>query len=192
MAKFRDLEKGATARKPVTFMTLTGKEAKAEFRIMSGADYEETVAAATARMRNVAGTHDEIMLAFALDCETVARALIDPDSPPDKPEPFFENADEVRNALDRDRIFLLASEHRGFQESTSPLVREQTVEEFWKSVIEHSEAKPDAELPFEDWPRPTQRVFVRTMAAQLALLRQLRSLPTSTSSPVAAPSSNVL
>ena len=187
MAKFSDIAKGGLARKRIKFHTLHGAEVEADMRPMSGADYEDVVAAATARaiLKGVKPAPGDAVYEFALDCETVARAFVDPDSPLDKPEPFFDNADAVRGALDRDRIFILAREHRSFQDSTSPLVRDMSVEEFWEYVVQHAEVA-DGDLPFETWPLYTQRAFIRTTCSRLYLSQLAKSSSTSAASPEAS------
>lgn len=184
MAKYSSIEQGNLARKRIKFHTLHGKEVEADMRPMSGADYEDVVAAAAARaiLKGGKAVDGDAVYGFALDCETVARAFVDPDSPLDKPEPFFEDADAVRKALDRDRIFTLAAEHRAFQDSASPLVRDMTVEQFWEYVVQHAEV-PDGELPFETWPLYTQRAFVRTTCSRLYLSQLAKSSSTSAASP---------
>lgn len=99
---------------------------------------------------------------------TILFACKDPDSPADKPEPYFASAEEIldeKHGLDRSRITLLFEHQMRVQEEYAPKVaRNMTAVEFFDLLERTTEADEGAELPLERLPRATQRTAVRGFA----------------------------
>lgn len=192
MAKFASVAKGKRARKRISFTALDGSEVECDVGILNGDDDDAILVAASAHARasGAEAKDGNPIFAFAVDCETVARAFIDPESPTDKPERFFADANEVRKNLDRDRIFYLAEQQRAFQETVSPPQREQTVDEYLATVFRVARLEEGDELPFEISRQRAHWSFTRRMARQLSTLLLDRSLTGSGDGAVGEPSFN--
>jgi hypothetical protein len=171
MAKFSAIAKGTRARESVTFTTLDGQEVRCDLRILVGADDEAILAAATKRTKDNGGeTIDgDPQFAFQIDAQTVACACTDPESPPEKPEPFFANATELLENLDRDRIQLLAAQQRVFQDSVAPRSSGLSPEEYMRVIIELDSTPEGDTHPFVTWRPRLQLTLVRTLAKQLLI-----------------------
>jgi hypothetical protein len=99
---------------------------------------------------------------------TLLLACKDPDSPTEKPDPYFASAEEIldeKHGLDRSRIALLYEHQMRIQEAYAPKIAHGLgAVEFFDLLQKTTEADEGAELPFERLPRATQRTFVRGIA----------------------------
>lgn len=185
--KLAQIAKGTRAREPLTFTLLDGQEAACDLRVLSGDDDDKILAAASAHAKKLGGEakDGDPIFAHALNCEIVALACVDNESSVDKPEPFFASADEVRGALDRDRILLIAEQQRALQDKTSPLKKSLTKEEFFLTVTQLAAVEEGDELPFSKWGRSLLESFTHSMASQYAALAlaRLPSSPTPSETP---------
>lgn len=153
--------------------TLEGFEFTCDLGIMTGAQEEAAVAAAGKRSKELGGSDSENDLGFqfAFAVEALLVSAIDPESPTDKPERFFESADQIRDSLDRERILYLSAMQRAFQERISPRTKSMTMFEYYEEIgrlmaAEEAGASLD-EIPFWTWPRNTQTSFLATLVSQL-------------------------
>lgn len=184
MAKFSSLPmiaRGQRARlRDVECTTLGGAPFSCDLRILNAHEEQRVVAAACAASRDAGGTakEDDLVYQYAFAVEVVALAAVDPASPEDAPSKFFEDANEVRTHLDRERILLLAEQQRRFQERVSPRRHSLTEEEFVSLVAACATAEEGEDLPFEILPRQSRNLFVRRMALQLSISPPSKS-PTS-------------
>lgn len=185
MSKFSAIVRGSRQRKHgIEFTTLHGAPAKCDLRILSGAEYEECLATATAAAKKAGAEamDGNIVFDFARAVEIVARAAVDPDIQ-DRDEPFFESAQVVRDGLDRERIFLLFEVQSTFQDEASPRLHHiDTPEEVTKKIWEHALVPEGKELPFERWQPALRRDFVRSLVDRLVTSDALKSLSTSAAS----------
>lgn len=175
--KLAQIAKGTRAREPLTFTLLDGQTAACDLRVLSGEDDDRILAAAVEHAKKLGGEakDGDPIFAHALNCETVAVACVDNESPVDKPEPFFASADEVRSALDRDRIIIIAEKQRALQSKTSPLRKELSKEEYFLTITQLAAAEEGDELPFSNWGRSLLESFTHSMASQFAALAMARS-----------------
>ncbi|NUP08454.1 MAG: hypothetical protein HOW73_20585 [Polyangiaceae bacterium] len=168
MAKFNAVLKGTRAREPVTFTTLTGQEIGCDLRILVGEDFDHILADAAKRTKELGGEADENdpQYGYQIDVFTAARACTDPESPLDKPEPFFASAAELRENLDPDRIRLIAAQHRVFQDRVAPRPAGLSAEDFMRVIIELDSTGEGEDHPFVTWRPRVQLSFVRILAKQ--------------------------
>lgn len=115
----------------------------------------------------------------------------DPKIAEDKPEFFFDGGiAQVRKALDRDRIFLLARQQEAWQSEVAPGDKNLKGKEYLEMIIEISEVPEGVELPLERLPLATQRRFVRSLVNTLLTLPALQSLASSSSRATATSSTS--
>lgn len=185
MGRFADIVAGTSARKHgVECTTLDGTPFTVDLGVMPAVNEARCLAAACKAAREAGGEARESDLTYQLEfaAQVVAIATLDPDSPA-APVPFFESVEQVRRGLDRDRILLLAEMQRRFQEQVSPVRHDLSDEEFARMVFADATAKEGDELPFEQLPRSTQKIYVRRMAVLLSLSPEDKSASTSDSEP---------
>lgn len=185
MARFSDVDDGFAARKRgISFTSLGGKPCTCDMRVVTGVDDDGILERAAKHARDRGqkpGTGDPVY-DFALACELVALAALDPDSTDDAPKLYFDGGvEQVRKRLDRDRINYLAEQQQEFQASVCPLKRGLSDEEYWLAVTKASEWKEGDADPFVGW-APSLRLFcMRAMACQLFACLMSKSTGSSTS-----------
>ncbi len=183
MAKFTQIEQGTRARlRGVACSTLTGVEFTLDLCVLRGEDEEQAIGAAQRRAKEIgiADSENDINFQFACGVELILRAAVDPESPIDRPEPFFDSAVQIRTSLDRERILYLSEMQREFQERISPRQKTLTQGEYYAHVAtlaaKEEEGAGASDHPFWKWPRSTQETFLLTMAGQLANSLPLKSV----------------
>jgi len=184
MSKFAAICKGTRARrKDVRFTTLHGKEAACDLRVLNGAEHEACLVAASAAAKTagVPADHGSVVFDFALACEIVAKSAIDPDKQ-DVEEAYFASVAEVKDGLDRERVFLLFDRQTSLQDEVSPRLSTMTLDEAVSKVFEAALVPEGHELPFELWQPVARRQWVRTLVDLLVSSDALKSLYTSGSS----------
>jgi hypothetical protein len=105
----------------------------------------------------------------------------DPKVPETAPVLFFDGGvKQIREKLDRDRIFFLARQQEAWQSEMAPGVKNLSPEDMQGMIHRIKEAPEGAELPLESWPGATQRIFIRGVVNTLLTLQELllRVLPT--------------
>lgn len=185
MSRFSDIAAGTLARKRgVECTTLSGAPFTVDLRVMNATDEARCLAAACKAASAAGGQPVESDLNYQLEfaAQVVATSAIDPESP-DAPVAYFDNAAQVRDGLDRDRILLLAETQRRFQELVSPVRHELSNDEVVAMVMATVTSEEGEELPFERWPRSTQRSWVRTICVLLSNSPEGKSPSTSDSEP---------
>lgn len=183
MAKFSQVAKGATARKRVSFTLMDGTAVEcAVIPLLVEADAEILAGARKHAMdRGVADPKDgDPLYEQGIWIHTIVRGCVDPDSPENAPQPFFDGgAQQILHptlGLDRDRIAFLFEAQQAWQDECSLRPGKLTAGEFFAELVRHAELPEGAELPFERWRPVLRRSFVRSMAVRLGELLQLRSL----------------
>lgn len=185
--KWSQITKGKRARKrAVEFTPLDADEpVKVDLRILDGADRGSILefAAAYARSRGGEVREGDPLYDFGVDVKTVALGVVDPESPDDRPEPFFASADEVFEALDRDRICTLAHQQKAFQAQVSPFPMDMTPNEYGEAIAEIAYAEeggPDSPFArWQKWPPDFQWRFQRFTAQRLVTSLSLNSTTSS-------------
>lgn len=191
MAKFSKLPfvaRGVKARlKDVRCTTLGGDEFSCDLRVLDAVEEQAIVASACAQSRASGGTakEDDLVYQYAFAVGVLAAAATDPESPPEAPEAFFADVEELRSNMDRERILLLAEQQRRFQERTSPRKHELSEEEFVAMVAALAASEEGEDLPFETLPRHTLVSSMRRMALLLSISPKAKS-PTSSGAEGAA------
>lgn len=194
MGKFSQIARGTTARKPVTISLIGGAEIACALVPLLAVDELDALAAAQAATKGRGATPADGDPIYELEkrIQVIARACVDVDSSLDNPAPFFDGGvDQIRHpktGLDRDRILLLYEQWRAHQNDCAPPMANMGPGEYVQQIYAHAAVEAGAELPFESWPRDTQRTFLRTMACQLLAALQLKS-PDGSDSPSDEPSS---
>jgi hypothetical protein len=180
MGKFAQICSGERPRKrDVSFMTLSGREAKCDLELVDGDEYLTCLAAATAVAKKAGAEPVEgnAVYDFALACEIVARAGRDPDAPKER---YFDDVEQVRKNLDSERVLFLFRMHEILQDESAPQLRgPMTVEEAVREMVEAAIVKEGDELPFERWRPVSQRTWVRFLVDRAMLVTDDKSLSTS-------------
>ncbi len=95
----------------------------------------------------------------------------DPKGVDDKPVLFFDGGvKQVREHLDRDRIFFLARQQEAWQSEIAPNTKNVTAEDISRMLVQIKETPEGVELPLECWPPATQRIFIRSVVNTLLTL----------------------
>jgi hypothetical protein len=178
LAKFSQLAKGRAARcKGVAFSALDCTECVVDLAIVTGDDDDDILEAAAkhAVSKEADAVRGNPVYDFACDVELVFRACLDPDSPEDKPERFFESAADVRKHLDRDRIAYLAARQHEHQERLSPLRHEMSAAEYTKKIFEIVASSEGDDGPFRDIAQSLLRSFTRRLVSQNVYLQTCKS-----------------
>lgn len=192
MARFSEIVKGPRARRRgVAFTTLGGVEATCDLRLLTGADDEAILAAATAAAKRAGAEAVEgnIVFDFARACEVVARAGVDPDSSETDPRPYFDSAEQVKENLDRERIYLLFEAQAAYQDEASPRPSKMGVEELVQMMWASTLVPEGQELPFERLQPVLRRSCMRSLVELALTSDALRSRPTSPVDTSSTPSS---
>jgi hypothetical protein len=171
MARFTDIEKGKRARlRAVECTTLAGVPFTLDLTILVGNEEEQAVGRAQRRAKEIgiSDSENDINFQFAYD----------PESPDDKPVPFFDNAQQIRDNLDRERVLYLAEMQRAYQERISPRTKSLSMEQYYAAVVKllTKEEGASEDHPFWGWPRTTQESFLLTLAREAVNSQALKSL----------------
>ena len=194
MAKYSNLAKGTQVRTVHEFPLPGGGVDRVAVVPLLGIAIADVAKAARefATSRGAAAVDGDKEYELGIHVETIARAVLDVDSPSDKPAPYFaggvaEILDPV-SGLDPDRIALLFELQRQAQETYSPDGGALTALELFEHLQKASEVDEGVEIPFERLPRGKRRAFVRGIA-RLALLSLSDRSGHGPSSPDAVPTS---
>ncbi len=202
MAKFRDVAEGQLARRAVEFPLPSGRLVTVAVVPLFGESEAEILAAARAYAQ-AHGVPDpkkgDELYEFGIWVHTVVRGVVDPDSPVDNPQPFFDGGVaqilDPRSGLGREWIALLFEAQQAWQDELAPRPKEMGAVEFFQHIMTIVEAPPRTELPFFRWRRVLQDSFLRTLCKTLCAphpsksplgatsLDTLTSLTTSASQP---------
>lgn len=179
MPVFSDVARGLTARaRGVESTTLEGTAFTLDLRPVS-AEEESNILSRAARLTREAGLEPsvkDLFFQFQYECELVAIAAVDPDSPLDAPRPFFKDAGEVRRGLDRERIVALAEAQYRLQERANPRMTKQLgVDAFFNHVVELAGGEDGDDSPFWALPRSTRESCTRHMARLLFASQMAKS-----------------
>lgn len=174
MAKFRDVAEGQLARRAVEFPLPSGRLVTVAVVPLFGESEAEILAAARAYAQ-AHGVPDpkkgDELYEFGIWVHTVVRGVVDPDSPVDNPQPFFDGGVaqilDPRSGLGREWIALLFEAQQAWQDELAPRPKEMGAVEYFQSLLATVETPPRAELPFFRWRRALQSSWLRTTAALL-------------------------
>jgi hypothetical protein len=93
---------------------------------------------------------------------------------------FFASGEQIRGALDRDRITYLYAMHELWQSECSPQAKGLSDGQFFQFIVEMADSE-DPSLPFGKLQPATAAIYMRTLARLLVNSQTLKSSPTSTS-----------
>lgn len=189
MPKFSDIAQGAQARKPFEFTLPSGTVCKVALALVLG-EAEATVLKKARDFAKERGVDDprngDPLYELGIWVHTIALGVVDPDSPPEAPLPFFDGGPaqilNERTGLGREWIALLFGAQQGFQDELAPPPKEMGAVEFFTSVLQIVEAPPRAELPFFRWRRVLQDSFLRMLCGIVVNTPPLKSSPGAASS----------
>lgn len=174
MGLFSQIAKGNRARKRgVPCTTLDGTAFTCDLGVIDARQEAQIIDAASKRATTAGAppTPGSIVFDFEYSVQLVAMSAVDPESPEDAPALFFDGgAEQIRGALDRERVLMLAELQRVHQESSSPLMRSMTFDEMLSRVVTLAAEEEGTADPFWMLPRATQESFVRSMARLLVSL----------------------
>lgn len=194
MAKYSNLAKGTAARTVKEFPLPGGSIDRVAIVPLLGIVLADIAKAARefAVSRGAAAVDGDKEYELGIHVHTIARAVLDVDSPSDKPAPYFEGGVtailDPDTGLDPDRIALLFEMQRAVQEAYSPDGGALTALEFFQKLQEFGEADEGTEIPFACGPVGKRRAFAHG-TARLALLSLRPKSTPSPSSPDRAPTS---
>jgi hypothetical protein len=117
---------------------------------------------------------------LAVMVETLSLACVDTDSPTDAPALFFEDARQILDGLDRERIVFLYTVWETWQEACSPQAKTLPPDEFYDIIVRAADSE-DPTDPFCRLRPGMQWICFRTMANLLLSLLPLKSLRSSLS-----------
>lgn len=168
MAKFKDVAEGQLARRAVEFPLPSGRLITVAVVPLFGESEAEILAAARAYAQ-AHGVPDpkkgDELYEFGIWVHTVVRGVIDPDSPVDNPQPFFDGGVaqilDPRSGLGREWIALLFEAQQAWQDELAPRPKEMGAAEFLQHIMTIVEAPQRTELPFFRWRRVLQDSFLR-------------------------------
>lgn len=176
--KFAQLTLGGRARLPVPLllgdMTIT-----VDVKVLSMAEEADIAAFAAAfaksRMGGVASQDDPLYL-YGRAIKTVSLAVLDHDSPPDAPAPFFSSVDEILGSqiITVQHVFLLSEHQARWQDENSPSGQQLSFIDMMERIEKIAEGDPD---PFVTLAHHTRWQLVRIMARLLLDARASRSEP---------------
>lgn len=181
MAKFSEIAKGVTARRSFTFTLPSGTDCTVDLAIILG----ENDALILRKAKEFAEARDvkdpkpgDPLYELGIWVNTIALGVVDPDSPIDAPQPFFDGGvpqilDE-KTGLGREWIALLFQAQQAWQDHLAPRPKEMGPNEFLAHIIQIAEAPSDAELPFSRWRPALQGSFLRKLCGSWRELLQLK------------------
>jgi hypothetical protein len=177
MGRFRDIARGARARRTVEFPIATGEPVKVAVGVLlDGAD--EEIDRLSREHAKKLGVEDpkpgNSIYDRAADRFTLLLSCTDPESPDEAPVPFFASEEEIREGLDRDRIAYLVTAQAVWQDQCSPRQLKLTTDEFISKVVEVATSPDDR--PFYLMRPGLQWIFMRTLAGQCMNSPELKSL----------------
>lgn len=192
MAKFSDLIAGTRAfSKPDTIEIAPGVKVTICFRCLTPIETQSVYSAARAEAKGLGVETPEFgepLYDGAIAKHTIAVALVDPDSKPGEPLPFFDGGAgqvEASKLLTTDVIAYLFELWQAYSASVS-IQRHELNEETFNRITE--EASVGNLRPFFEQVRALQLSYVRTLAARHVSL--LRSKWRSTSGSIPPPKSS--
>lgn len=173
--KFSQITKATPPRlRGIKCTTVYGSTFELDIGLMSGAQEEIAMGNAQRRAAKLAtGGETELNFEMALAVEEILAAGIDPESPDDRPEPFFASAEEILTHLDRERIAYLAETQRAFQDEISPRTKVLSPEAYTQAVTDFALREDCSDHAFFAWPRVTQAAFLRQLAADFVEIERL-------------------
>ncbi|MGN6103716.1 MAG: hypothetical protein ACTHU0_01300 [Kofleriaceae bacterium] len=206
MMKFSNVAQGTRARKRVVISEPAGPNGEPFIEcdvvpLKAGDDakvFEEARKFAAARGVADPKPGQEIY-ELGLWVHTIARSCLDC-TVTDRQEPYFDGGVEQilhpDQGLMREQIAYLFEQQQAWQNECCPRQLSMNSIELLQFIMQHAEAPDGQDLPFERWPRLTQRTYVRIISAEAMNSPRIRSLcgllspeaPSSTSFADAAPS----
>jgi hypothetical protein len=189
MSKFRDLGKGTKGGREEDFEFSSGVLKIRVVPLLASQDGEiERGAAAYVERENKANpeappattTPGNPTYERGVYACTIFRAVLDPEDG----QPFFASVDEILT-LDRDRLAMLFELQQQAQADFAPRAGGKLDSaQFFETLEKTATAEAGADLPFESWPRATQRLYHRGIASEyrdllirhMALMREVMAL----------------
>ena len=183
MAKFRDIAQGALARRPVEFPLPSGRVITVAVVPLFGESEAAVLkdARAFAQARGIPDPKDgDELYELGRWIAVIVRGVIDPESPEDNPQPFFDGGAaqilDERTGLGREWIALLFEAQQAWQDELAPRPKEMGAVEYFQAIANIIQAPPRSELPFFRWRRVLQESFLRTLCGTLFEAHQVKSL----------------
>lgn len=169
--RFSQVEKGRRAREAVEFDTLDGQRCAAAFRPIDG-DLEAEVLKRAQEFSLANGLKDpkpgHPIYELGYEVATLVLAMVDAVDAQQPLVLFWDGGEEqLRRALDRDRIALLFERHARFQDTVSPRKHTLSGEAYILKVFEIATAEGDDDGPFVNLRPGLLKSCMRTMASQL-------------------------
>lgn len=190
--KYAEAKKGTKAERPIDVPIPDTKDTvPALLRPLTAEEDGDVVAKATeyARAKKVEPRAGVAVYDAAVWAETLARAVLDKDSPPAAREPFFRDAAQILADYDTDTIAMLHEQQELWQETCSPLMRARSMSEviaIWEGL-----AGDNAERFFVGISPRTRLTSFASLARLVWSSPELRSLATSLTGSTTAESSKI-
>lgn len=179
--KFSQIIRGTRARKTVTVEGIEGPDGALlpiDVRPLNGMEQADVLARARAfaEGKGVKEPRDgEPIYELGKQVHTLLLGCLDHDSPTDKPTPFFANAEEILDGLDRDRRSYLYELQEAWEDQCAPRPSAMEAKDFMQWCMDVCAANEGDDGPFVQL-RPVLRwSCVRTLAAIHVLSQTHRS-----------------
>ena len=172
MAKFRDIALGPLARRAIEFPLPSGRIVKVDVVPLFGESEAAVLkeARAFAQERGIPDPKDgDELYELGRWIAVIVRGVVDPDSPEDAPQPFFDGGAaqilDERTGLGREWIALLFEAQQAWQDELAPRPKGMNAGEYLTAILNIIQAPPRSELPFFRWRRVLQDSFLRMLCA---------------------------
>ena len=166
MSRFSDIAAGPRARKEVSIDLGRAGLQRLSVRAL-GPDEEQAVLTGALAFAKSAGVDNagfgDPLYDLGVQLHTIALAYVDPDSPADKPVPYFAGVEEIRKSdlLTRDHLAFLYEAQLLHQDEVSPYDREANAGEVMSWAAEVAKGNQG---PFVSMRPATRWNFTRTLA----------------------------
>jgi hypothetical protein len=185
--KFSQILAGVRAEQPASFQVGTGEDGKPilasvvlrPLSMMEEMDVEAD-AISDCKAKGAEASPRNPVYESARILAVLSRSVLDPDSPKDKREPFFDLGSSQAGSLDPDTLANLHAMQEAWQEECSPSYRHKSPAELMLLVKEMADNDADP-FRFARYSRKTQWSLALFMARMLVLSPAFSSWPGSSS-----------
>ena len=182
MAKARDIILGTPLRRSCSVTAIDGAT-RLDFALVLLPSGAATKIAAGARAYAqghgiVDPKPEDVLFLRGKWAHTILLSSVDPDSPPDKPEPFFDDVPQIERLLDDAAQVHIVQEQKDFQDEHAPLGEGLTPEQYLRlqaQCIDEIRRAGNPDLPFSSLRLAELRSFCRQSVEGSLIVTELLS-----------------
>jgi hypothetical protein len=202
MARAREIILGAARRHPCSITAIDGATRLDFALILLPSAASAQIAKGAREYAQTRGVSDpkpeDVLFLRGKWAHTILLAAVDPDSPLDSPQPYFDDVAQIERMLDDAAQIHVVQAQKDFQDEHAPIGEGLSPEQFVKlqaACIDELRRGGDPELPFSGMGLRALRSFsAQAVAGSLPLIELLSQLGSSSpddtkSSPTTAPTS---